>query len=157
MRDSDKTRAEALAATLHSTINMFTATYCELTSGTRDRLLDNALMESFALHARNLFYFFLPADLWPAPPKPDDMMASHYTDEGYVPFEPEQQLKDTIETVNRLVSQLNLSSVDASSIGVQERHELFSALIAEVYKFSAFLRPQYKPAWKACLLPILDA
>ena len=39
---------------------------------------------------------------------------------------------------------------------MQERHELFSALIAEVYKFSAFLKPQFKPAWKACLLPISD-
>jgi len=157
MKVSDETQAEALAANLHSAISMFTATYCELTSGSRDRLLGCALMESFALHARNLFYFFLPADLWPVPPRPDDMLARDYTDEGYTPFQPEQQLKDTIETVNKLVSQLNFSSVGANRIGVQERHELFSALIAEVYKFSAFLRPQYKPAWKACLLPILDA
>lgn len=157
MKISNETQVEALAVNLHSAINMLTATYCLLTSGNRDRLLDCALMESFALHARNLFYFFLPADQWPVHPKPDDMLARDYTDDGYVSFEPDQQLKDTIEIFNKQISQLNLFSGDTSRIGVQERHEVFSALIAEVYKFSASLKPQFKPTWKACLLPISDA
>lgn len=156
MKVSNETRVEALAINLHSAINTLTVTYCQLTSGNRDRLLDCALMESFALNARNLFYFFLPADQWPVPPKPNDMLAGDYTDEGYVSFEPGEQLKDTIETLDQQISQLNFSSGGANRIGVQERHELFSALIAEVYKFSAFLKPQFKPAWKACLLPISD-
>ena len=69
-------------------------------------MLDCALMESFALNARNLSYFFLPADQWPIPPKPNDMLAGDYTDEGYVSFEPDEQLKDTIKILNQQISVL---------------------------------------------------
>ena len=58
MNVSNETRVEALAIDLHNAINTLTATYCELTSGKRNRLLDCALMKSFALNARNLFHFF---------------------------------------------------------------------------------------------------
>lgn len=56
MKVSDETQAEALAANLHSAISMFTATYCELTSGSRDRLLDCALMEWLRFRLVNRAY-----------------------------------------------------------------------------------------------------
>lgn len=43
--------------------------------------IDNAILESFAIHLRNLLDFFYPGDR----PKPDDIIAAYYYDAGRLP------------------------------------------------------------------------
>ena len=128
---SDLELKEGFRTALQYEIEMLTFTYCQLVCGQAPKQMNNALIESFAIHARNVYDFLASRDC------KDDLLAAHYSD-GYV-FQPTDRIRSLVEVeINKQISHLTFTRVGATKIGDQERHELFAALMAEVHKFASW-------------------
>jgi hypothetical protein len=95
--------------------------------------LDNALMESFYVHARALFEFFKKS-----------RGAQQYAVDGYEPLKG-VNAADWMQRLNNQVSHLldGRTADDSLKIDGKERMEIVNALHAEVEAFKKSLRPEF--------------
>jgi hypothetical protein len=98
------------------------------------KALDNALMESFYLHARALFEFF---------DKPRG--GRKYTNETYEPFKG-VDISTWVKSLNDQAAHLldGRTDDDNLKIGDQDRIDMLHALSNEVEVFKKALKPEYK-------------
>jgi len=95
--------------------------------------LNNALMESFYVHARVLFEFFEKRK-----------GARKYTVAGYQPFKG-VDVSGWIRKLNNQVAHLldGRTKDDSHKIGGQDRIDMYNALIREVSVFKSALKPEF--------------
>jgi len=98
------------------------------------KALDNALMESFYLHARALFEFFKKS-----------RGGRKYTDATYKPFKG-VDISTWVKKLNNQVAHLldGRTADDNLKIGDQDRIDMLHALGNEVEVFKKALKPEYK-------------
>ena len=115
-----------------------TYTYLELDHGW---IINNALIESFSVHARNLIDFYRGKQ---------DFLASEFTNE---PYKPEYVSANTGKVGNKLYAKLNEQIVHISKkrtiiysekIGPSDRILIVDALAQEWVHFRSKLKNQYK-------------
>lgn len=98
----------------------------------------NALMESFAIHARVLMDFFI------SKPKNDDIVARHFIAPNINwNNEPSGMGVDMRNRINKQVSHLTASREGARKIDEVDRVQILSALEAAHSRFKASVRTEY--------------
>lgn len=120
-------------------INMLMLTYFGIPIE-HDDWKRNALMESFAVHARVLLDFFL------TPPKGDDVVADHFMPPS-VQFAAThmQQLPPNLRTrINKQVPHLTETRESTVKIGPSDRDDLYRALMADHADFKLKVDPKYQ-------------
>jgi hypothetical protein len=100
-----------------------------------DQVINNALIESFCVHARNLIEFFAEE-------------ARHYTTQSYRPFchISRKRLESIRGKINVQISHVKYqgrTTNDADKITARERAEIINILAAEISEFKAHLLPKY--------------
>lgn len=122
-------------------ISMMRELHSELLRGNPSRLIHNANIEAFIVHARNLIEFFKNKE-------PCDFDPRLYTELGY---EPDGNFIDaSLEAkINQQVSHLTAerTAVAGQQLGPQQWNEIRSALDAQIKRFEEALKPGYKDKW----------
>jgi hypothetical protein len=114
---------------------MLTETYRRLATQRledQDRVLANAMIESFCIHARILIDFFYGRG---------GVKAKEVTLKTYHPFQSGKISKALTEKLNTQIAHLTLkrTSVGSEKIGPADRTELFDAIMAELQIFKKHL------------------
>ena len=148
IRDEETLR-NALRVGVRYEIEMLQATQHELVAaGSFGPHIDNAVIESFLISARNVFGF-LSSKGWM-----DDVLASQYVTNAYS-FQPSEKLVSLTEQINKQISHLTFGSVGATALGREERQELYIELMEAVERFAQCLKPEFIAEWQA--VPILTS
>jgi hypothetical protein len=115
---------------------MLEQTYQRTERDNPDPVINNALIEAFCLHARNLIEFF-------------KKKANTYTGKNYKPFS--QISGECLEKIKtRLNTQIvhliyeGRTVVDSEKIDLKNRAEMLNILSAEIAQFKANLLPEYQ-------------
>ena len=111
-----------------------------LSRGVIEKLVRNALIESFCLHARALVDFFNGK-------KGAD--AAAFADDDYKPFPDGHDLGDLIVKVNTQIVHLTgkRTANQNEKINHRDRETLLQGVWAEVTNFLRHLKPEYHPLW----------
>jgi hypothetical protein len=109
------------------------------TGDSNDTILENAKMESFCVHARNLIEFFQS--------KKKGMNAKMLTDSDYIPFKHDERMIRTIK--HRISSQIThlifeRTADDSKKIDGIERAKIYNIIADALARFKGKLTPQYK-------------
>jgi hypothetical protein len=103
-----------------------------------DKVINNALLESFCVHARNLIEFF-------------EKRAKIYTEASYLPYATsnisQKQRQKMQRRINTQISHLihdGRTANDLEKINPRERAEILNMLSAEIAEFKANLAQRYK-------------
>lgn len=103
----------------------------------------NALIESFAVHARNLMDFFLST------PKGDDAVAAHFTATGTFAATATCAIpKDLRTRLNKQIAHLTYSRTNAVKIGAADRQALLQALESDHAAFKQAVAPPFSGSFK---------
>jgi len=110
-----------------------------------DKIIKNALIESFCIHARNLFEFFSEE-------------APQYT-QNYRPFShiTESKRKGIIKKLNVHVAHVRFqgrATNDADKINDRDRAEMLNILSDEIKEFRTHVRPEYRDVEIRDLSPV---
>jgi hypothetical protein len=131
---------EILEIDLSYEVDMLITTFARLEQGgTGDQILNNALIESFCIHARGLIDFFNGAKGSPV---------QSFVDGNYVAFPRGQPRGDLIKKINTQIAHLTSDRRSRDKIDVADRRELLVVLRAEVQNFSRHLKPEFSSGWK---------
>lgn len=135
--------AECFSRHLPYEINMLRELYPELLSGHHSRLLHNAHIEAFLIHARNLIEFFKNKP-------PCDFDPRLFTDTSY---EPNRNFinTDLLSKINQQVAHLTASRTANAlkQLGPNEWLKIKNAIENEISRFEKSLLPIYKPTWNS--------
>jgi hypothetical protein len=120
---------------------MLAETHKRLLAGKGDAVLENALIESFCTHARNLNEFFLEVGLG------DTLKASDFTLGDYKWPSDSDKRRALITTINKQLPHLNdqRTLVAQEKIGEQDRTAVYELLVADFKNFTHHLRPELRP------------
>jgi hypothetical protein len=122
---------------------MLAETHKRLLAGSGDAVLENALIESFCTHARNLNEFFLEVGLG------DTLKASDFTLGDYKWPSDSDKRKVLITKINKQIPHLNdqraLGLVAQEKIGEQDRTAVYELLVADFKNFTHHLKPELRP------------
>jgi hypothetical protein len=120
---------------------MLAETHKRLLAGKGDAVLENALIESFCTHARNLNEFFLEVGLG------DTLKASDFTLGDYKWPPDSDKRRALITTINKQIPHLNdqRTLVAQEKIGEQDRTAVYELLVADFKNFTHHLRPEVRP------------
>jgi len=127
---------EILTHHLHYEIGMLGATYTALSTGFFGTLINNALIESFCIHARALIEFF---------ENKQGGGASRFTGGTYsaAHLGSLDGIKKKLNTQIAHLTDLRTTDPD-EKIGSSDRETLFKALLAEAGNFADQLAPNFK-------------
>ena len=111
-----------------------------LATGVEDRVIRNALIESFCVHARGLVGFFLDRD---------GAKASEFTDANYAPFKNGRIAQSLLVKINTQIMHITFSRTTdpGKKIGLADREELFTAVVSELSNFLRHAKPEYQALW----------
>lgn len=100
----------------------------------------NALIESFAIHARALLEFFEVI-------KAKGATASDFTIEKYTPKFVDKVKPATIQKLHNQIAHLSIERTEETSekLGGPDRLELLNLIKQELFEFVKHLRPEYSP------------
>jgi hypothetical protein len=120
---------------------MLAETHKRLLAGIGDTVLQNAAIESFCTHARNLNEFFLEVG-WR-----DTLKASDFTLGDYKWRSNSEERRALITKINKQISHLTdeRTLVEQEKIGDQDRMALYELLVADLRNFTGYLRPELRP------------
>jgi len=120
---------------------MLAETHKRLLAGIGDTVIQNALIEAFSTHARNLNEFFLEVGWNHA------LKASDFTLVDYKWPSNNEQRKALIGKVNEQISHLTdqLTLTAHEKIGERDRMVLYELLVADFKNFTQHLRPELRP------------
>jgi hypothetical protein len=120
---------------------MLAETHKRLLAGKGDAVLENALIESFCTHARNLNEFFLEVGLG------DTLKASDFTLGDYKWPSDSDKRRALITTINKQLPHLNdqRTLVAQEKIGEQDRTAVYELLVADFKNFTHHLKPELRP------------
>ena len=125
-------------------VSMLRDTFERLQHGPLEQQLANALIESFALHARNLIDFFCDT-----PSERKAIAARHFTT-GYTPFEGRRiKSSDEYAKINDQVAHLGYGrTTDAKrKFNLADRRTVAGWIETEIPVFLRHLLPNYQEAW----------
>jgi hypothetical protein len=119
---------------------MLTETYNRLATQRiedQDRVLANAMIESFCIHARILIDFFNGRR---------GVKAEEVTRKTYKPFSSGQVRHELIFKLNNQIAHITRKRtfVASEKIGPADRKELFDAIVSELQIFMTHLKPEYR-------------
>jgi len=123
-------------------IDMMRGLYQEITSGKHTRLIHNANIESFHIHARNLIEFFKNKE-------PCDFDPRLFTIPAYEPNG--DFISRSLEAkINRQISHLTAgrTSVPEEQLRPTEWTDIGTTIEKEIARFENALRPEYRNKWK---------
>jgi hypothetical protein len=111
----------------------------------KDRVVINALIESFCTHARNLNEFFLERSGWR-----DSLKASAFTDVAYKPPRRTKRRIALFDKINQQITHLTVKRTSnvRQKIGPRYRDEMYKTLYADLLKFNRHLRPRLRRKWR---------
>jgi hypothetical protein len=120
---------------------MLAETHKRLLAGIGDTVIQNALIEAFCTHARNLNEFFLEVG-WDHALKASDFTAGDYK---WPPNSEER--KALIAKINKQISHLTdqRTLTAQEKIGERDRTALYELLVADFKNFTQYLRPELRP------------
>jgi hypothetical protein len=105
---------------------------------------DNALIEAFCIHVRNLEEFFQGTG------RGDTLKAATFADGEYEPRPSDKERNELMSKIRNQISRLTeqRTSEARKQIGAADRAKLFYILIAEADNFTRHLQPHLRRAWK---------
>lgn len=105
----------------------------------------NALIESFCIHARNLNEFFVEESKWA-----DTLKASSFVDAGYKRPRSTKRRKALFSKINKQIAHLtkNRTSVARHKIGEKQMLDMFVLLYRDLVNFDGHIRPKLRRKWK---------
>jgi hypothetical protein len=109
------------------------------------RMIANAVMESFCLHARNLNEFFLETSN-----RPDTLKASSFATGDYQPLDSPDDRRALFGKINKQISHLTTerTSIPEQKIGNSDREEMYGWIYAHLEYFADRPRPELRSAWE---------
>lgn len=129
-------------------IGMLVAMFAKLEAGgLSDAQLNDALIEAFCVHARNL-NSFLDSAGEKGKSFADDAAAKSFVDEDYVAFANGAPRSELVAKIQKQIMHISLKRIGAEKVDAVDRRELFLALMAEIQNFSRHLKPNFQSAWK---------
>ena len=142
MASSPSTTPAYLAEHYLYEVNMLRAAHGLLASAA-SQAHANALIESFAVHARNLMDFFLSAA------RGDDAVASHFTASGTFAATATRAIPGDLRTrLNKQIAHLTYSRTGAVKIGIADRQALLQALECDHAAFKQAVAPAFSAAFR---------
>ena len=150
LKHSPEGLIEAFEHHLVYEVNMLRATNVCLSTPVEafGRVVVNALIESFCVHARNLIDFFDQSSETPGKAQHNYLGAKHFTT-GYVPWAEGIPSNDLISRLNKQISHLTYgrTAKDEEKIGDKQRSKLLEILEVELKQFRDCLKDPYAQRW----------
>jgi hypothetical protein len=132
------TPTQTLACHYKYEVDLLNATYAYLADGHYDKVISNALIESFCIHGRALMEFFHKGE--------EERGAQRYTDGGYNPLHIERGRNSLWVKLNNQIAHLRndeRACDDKDKIGPLERAELMDILAKHSQGFRAHMKAEY--------------
>jgi hypothetical protein len=148
LNDSPEGLMEMFERHLPYEIDMLRVTYLMLSTPGADlwltKWIQNAVIESFCVHARNLIEFYKATNL----PTEETVAAQHFT-KDYRAF-PLGVPGQIIGKMNAQITHLSYNREDdpARKIGHEDRKLIMNLLEREMERFASHLREPYKSKWR---------
>jgi hypothetical protein len=122
-------------------VNMMRATFAALQQR-QPQHLGNALIESFALHARILMDFYLPKA------RGDDAIAAHFTATGcFVGHATAGMPPELRQKINKQITHLTYARVNASKLNQRDRLILLRLVELDHAAFTLAVSPEFMAAF----------
>jgi len=134
---------------LHYEISMLRATYAYMCVGSFGDILNNALIESFCTHARNLIEFFRYKD--PCDYHPVEFVTDKFRKNT-------QFIDDSLfTTINEQISHISYyrTADPSKKIDGTFRAKVIAALEAEIGRFNKHLTDHFRARWKFSQAPTI--
>jgi hypothetical protein len=140
VNDPDDTKKEQLRYLFYE-FWMLAETHQRLLAAIGDTVIQNALIEAFCTHARNLNEFFLEVG-WD-----DALRASDFTVGDYKWPQNTEERKELIAKINKQISHLtdHRTLTAQEKIGERDRTALYELLVADFKNFTQHLRSELRP------------
>lgn len=128
-------------ASEHVAYEMEMFIYClDKLKTTHNQLTMNLLLDSFAVHSRNLFWFFYTKDR-----KQDDILCSDFIDGGKETFlVKEEDLEFVVKKANKQVSHLTYERINYVETKPWNFAEVGSLMLKNINRFYDSLSDEYK-------------
>ena len=110
--------------------------------GVADTALNNALIESFCIHARNLDEFFQGSSRFP-----DTLRAGDFAIESYRYLTNGPIRRGLVNKIKKQIAHITDDRVGADKIDDADRRLLLVVLLAELQNFSIHLKPGLQEVW----------
>jgi hypothetical protein len=139
--------AEVLKEHVAYEVQMLVDTFARLAlGGDKDICTNNALIESFCVHVRNLDHFFLGATRNGF--RTDDVDAAVFTDEAYVRYAGSPTHSSHLKILKQILHlTLERGTEPKHKFNASDMHPLFVDLMGEIRRFERHLQPNYRLAW----------
>jgi hypothetical protein len=124
-------------------VNMLRATFAAL-QGRHPQHVANALIESFALHARILMDFYLPKA------RGDDAVAAHFTAGGVFTGHATAGMPPKLrQKINKQITHLTYARTNASKLNARDRLILLKLIELDHAAFMIAAAPRFTPCFAA--------
>jgi hypothetical protein len=146
------TNSEIFEEHLRYELNMLVGTFLLLEGSTKvtdnegrdvaEKVITNALIESFCVHARSLNDFFS------GKPQKSDARPTDYTKVTYKRPERDDGWRDLIDKVNKQIAHLTKlrTKDEAEKVGTDDRRKLVETLMTDLRNFVEDLKPEFDAA-----------